>query len=109
VLPIFMRQGWPQAMGHLPWIGGPAPCKPAFSQVTRHRTCRSYGLSCSWLTSDEKMATGGADPLVGYLSCGNAKLASLHLIAPVIAESGWATPLGAAISRTVARSPLLGC
>jgi len=26
VLPIFIRQGWPQAMSHLPWIGGQAPC-----------------------------------------------------------------------------------
>ena len=26
--PIFIRQGWPQAMSHLPWIGGQAPCCP---------------------------------------------------------------------------------
>jgi hypothetical protein len=43
VLPIFIRQGWPQAMSHLPWIGGQAPCYPAFSQLARHRECRSYG------------------------------------------------------------------
>jgi hypothetical protein len=29
--PIFIPQGWPQAMSHLPWIGGSAPCNPAFS------------------------------------------------------------------------------
>jgi hypothetical protein len=26
VLPIFIRQGWPQVMRHLPWIGGAPPC-----------------------------------------------------------------------------------
>jgi hypothetical protein len=31
--PIFIRQGWPQAMNHLPWIGDVAPCCPASSQL----------------------------------------------------------------------------
>jgi len=26
VLPIFIPQGWPPAMNHLPWISGQAPC-----------------------------------------------------------------------------------
>jgi hypothetical protein len=43
VLPIFIRQGWPQAMSHLPWSGGQAPCYPAFSQLAQHRKCRRYG------------------------------------------------------------------
>jgi hypothetical protein len=30
----------------LPWIGNQAPCYPASSQVARHRTSRSHGLSC---------------------------------------------------------------
>jgi hypothetical protein len=29
----------------LPWIGRSAPCHPAFSQVARHRKCRSYVLT----------------------------------------------------------------
>jgi hypothetical protein len=29
----------------LPWIGRSAPCYPAFSQVARHRKCRSYVLT----------------------------------------------------------------
>src|SRR5215213_8725360 len=33
VLPIFIRQGWPQAMSHLSAIGGSPLCNPAFLQV----------------------------------------------------------------------------
>ena len=29
----------------LPWIGGQAPCYPAYLQVTRYRKGRSYGAS----------------------------------------------------------------
>ena len=45
VLPIFIPQGWPPAMSHLPWIGSQAPCYPASSQVAQHREGRSYVLS----------------------------------------------------------------
>ena len=30
MLPIFIRQGWPQAMSHLPWISGAPLCAAAF-------------------------------------------------------------------------------
>jgi hypothetical protein len=33
VLPIFIRQGWPQAMSHLSEMDDRALCYPAFSQV----------------------------------------------------------------------------
>jgi hypothetical protein len=33
VLPIFIRQGWPQAMSHLSEIDGCALCYPAFLQL----------------------------------------------------------------------------
>jgi hypothetical protein len=45
VLLIFIPQGWPSAMSHLPWIGGSAPCYPALSQLARHRGCRRNVLS----------------------------------------------------------------
>ena len=34
VLPIFIRQGWPQAMSHLPWNHQEPLCEPPFPQVT---------------------------------------------------------------------------
>jgi hypothetical protein len=37
VLPIFIRQGWPQAMSHLSGIEGSALCGPPFSQVAGER------------------------------------------------------------------------
>jgi hypothetical protein len=38
------RQGLAVASS-LPWIGGPAPCYPASSQLARHRERRSYGAT----------------------------------------------------------------
>jgi hypothetical protein len=40
VLPIFIRQGWPQAMSHLSGIEGSALCGPPFPQVTAERQGR---------------------------------------------------------------------
>ena len=44
MLPIFIPQGWPQAMSHLPCIPGPPPCYPAFTQVAVIRKRHSYGV-----------------------------------------------------------------
>ena len=35
----------PELASSLPWIGGQAPCYPAYLQVTRYRKGRSYGAS----------------------------------------------------------------
>jgi hypothetical protein len=45
VLPIFIPQGWPQAMSHLPWNHQEPLCAPPFPQVTADRQGRSYGFS----------------------------------------------------------------
>jgi hypothetical protein len=45
VLPIFIRQGWPQAMSHLPWNHQEPLCGPPFPQVTLDRQGRSYRVS----------------------------------------------------------------
>jgi hypothetical protein len=43
--PIFIRQGWPQAMSHLPWNHQEPLCAPPFPQVTPDRRGRSYRFS----------------------------------------------------------------
>ena len=43
--PIFIRQGWPQAMSHLPEIDGQAPCYPAFSLVGLLRKSYKDGVN----------------------------------------------------------------
>jgi hypothetical protein len=45
VLPIFIRQGWPQAMSHLPWNHQEPLCGRPFPQVTSDRKGRSYRFS----------------------------------------------------------------
>jgi hypothetical protein len=42
----------------LPWIGGVAPCYPAFPQLTRHRESRSYGAT----SGEEGLCLAGLDP-----------------------------------------------
>jgi hypothetical protein len=37
VLPIFIRQGWPQAMNHLSAIEDSALCGPPFLQIAADR------------------------------------------------------------------------
>jgi hypothetical protein len=44
VLPIFIRQGWPQAMSHLSAITRSPPCRPASSQLASDRQGRSNAL-----------------------------------------------------------------
>jgi transposase len=41
VLPIFIRQGWPKAMSHLPWNNREPLCAAPFSQVAPDRRWRS--------------------------------------------------------------------
>ena len=45
VLPIFIRQGWPQAMSHLSGIHGEAPCYAASSQVVPIRIWHKDGVN----------------------------------------------------------------
>ena len=44
VLPIFIPQGWPPAMSHLPWNHREPLCGPPFPQVTLDRKGQSYGF-----------------------------------------------------------------
>jgi hypothetical protein len=45
VLPIFIPQGWPPAMSHLPWNHREPLCGPPYPQVTADRRGQSYGFS----------------------------------------------------------------
>jgi hypothetical protein len=75
---IFIPQGWPQAMSHLPWIWTPAPCLRASSRLRRHRRSCSYGLSCHrWAYIDARLGDarsvatgGGAETMLAVLACG---------------------------------------
>jgi hypothetical protein len=44
----------------LPWIGGPAPCYRASSQLAAHRGCPSYGLSSGTYIPSVPTVIGGA-------------------------------------------------
>ena len=60
MLPIFIRQGWPQAMNHLSGITGRAPCYPAFSQALRLRKCRRDGVNCGPVAALSNRLEGAA-------------------------------------------------
>jgi hypothetical protein len=45
---VFIRQGWPQAMSHLPWIDDQAPCQSGFSQLAPNRKTAFRFLGQVW-------------------------------------------------------------
>jgi hypothetical protein len=63
--PIFIRQGWPQAMNHLPEIDGQAPCYPSSAQLTQHRERPSYGATFCVVTSAVTSSTASRSTVAG--------------------------------------------
>jgi hypothetical protein len=59
VLPIFIRQGWPQAMSHLSEIDGQAPCYPAFPLVVLLRKSYKDGVNSLPDLDDDRAAVDG--------------------------------------------------
>jgi hypothetical protein len=55
MLPIFIRQGWPQAMSHLPWIGSQAPCYPP-SPLVAWQSVRASATAADQLSYDPARA-----------------------------------------------------
>jgi hypothetical protein len=81
VLPIFIRQGWPQAMNHLPWNHQGPLCGTPFPQVTPDREGQSY-----WFSFDEGMrslhAMGGSSLEQGHHPVRDRWLSSLSAMDP---------------------------